>query len=76
MEIPDELPHFPPTNLHKIPHITPSDVLELRELNKTIKKLGAIYEASVKWRWRLLAVTVTVASIIGAIFQVLNFYLR
>ena len=48
-------------------------VWELRQLGKTIEHLGAIYEASLKWRWRLLAITVTIASVVSAIFQVLNF---
>lgn len=52
----------------------PETLEEIRNLGATIKHLGAIYEASLKWRWRLLAIIVTIASVISAIFQVLNFF--
>ena len=31
------------------------DIVEIRRLTDTVKHLGAIYKASLKWRWRLLA---------------------
>ncbi len=52
------------------------DVLEMQRLNETIKHLGTIYEASLKWHWRLLAIIVSIATVIGAIFQVLSFWLH
>lgn len=44
------------------------------EIREELKRLGKIYEASLKWHWRLLAIVVTIASVVSAIFQVLNFY--
>ena len=49
-------------------------VEEIKNLGMTIKHLGAIYEASLKWHWRSLAIIVAIASVISAIFQVLNFF--
>ena len=51
----------------------PETLAEIRKLGAIIEHLGTIYEASLKWRWRLLAIIVTIASVISAIFQVLNF---
>lgn len=47
---------------------------EIRRLGEIIKHLGQIYEASLKWRWRLLAIVVTIASVVSAVFQALNFF--
>ncbi len=52
------------------------DIMEIRRLTDTVKHLGAIYEASLKWRWRLLAIIVTIASVISATFQALSFWLH
>lgn len=46
------------------------------ETYEEIKRLGTIYEASLKWHWRLLAIIVTIASVVSATFQVLNFCYR
>ncbi len=52
------------------------DIVEIRRLTDTVKHLGAIYEAGLKWRWRLLAIIVTIASVISAVFQALSFWLH
>ncbi len=39
-----------------------------------IRGLYSLVKASTKFRWRLLAVIVAIASVISAIFQVLNFF--
>ena len=49
-------------------------VLETQRLNETIKHLGAIYEASLKWYWRAIAVIVALATVTSAVFQVLIFF--
>jgi len=44
------------------------------EDNLAIRELHRLVKASTKFRWRLLAVIVAIASVVSAIFQVLNFY--
>jgi len=38
-----------------------------------LESLIALQKASLKWRWRLLAITVAIAAVVGAVFQVLNY---
>jgi hypothetical protein len=42
-------------------------------VNKRLDELSSLYEASLKWYWRLLAIIVAGASVISAIFQILNY---
>jgi len=39
-----------------------------------IRGLYSLAKASSKWHWRSLAIIVAIASVISAIFQVLNFF--
>ena len=39
-----------------------------------LSELIGLYKASLKWYWRTLAFTVTAASIVSAVYQVLNYY--
>ena len=44
---------------------------------KVAERLGdlvALQQASLRWHWRSLAIIVAIASVISAIFQVLNFF--
>ena len=38
-----------------------------------LEPLIDLQKASLKWRWRLLAITVAIAAVVGAVFQVLNY---
>ena len=41
-----------------------------------IRRLRDIFKASTKFRWRLLAAIVAIASVISAIFQVLSYFFK
>ena len=38
-----------------------------------LESLIGLQKASLKWRWRALAITVAIAAVVGAVFQVLNY---
>ena len=43
------------------------------EVIEHLKSLIGLQKASLTWRWRSLAITVAIAAVVGAVFQVLNY---
>ena len=48
----------------------------LKNQKKILTELSGLYKATLKWYWRVIALTVAAASVVGATFQVLNFCIR
>ena len=43
---------------------------------KLLENLISLQKAGLKWYWRSLAIIVTIASVVSAIYQILNFYYK
>ncbi len=43
-------------------------------VRERLEDLVAIQQASTKWHWRLIAIIVALATVVSAIFQVLNYF--
>jgi len=54
----------------------PTGVNGVDQTEKFTKEGLELYKASLKWYWRLLAVTIAVATIAGAIFEGLSFFYK
>ncbi len=45
----------------------------LGKTEKLLEELSGLYKASLRWYWRAIALTVAIATVVSAIFQVLIF---
>lgn len=46
------------------------------KVRERLEDLIALEQASLRWYWRLIAIIVAFATVISAVFQMLNYFIR